>query len=261
MWCQHRAPKRPPLISPSPQAARTPRRRRPPPVQTRCALPACAPQVRSPGCEPEVMSATVKVQLRLGLLRRAVYMVRPGRLLLPLLGAGAAAALFGGTTAAVVLLVLLAFTGFGGGGEEKAEGAADELGSDAGSEVAEVSSVSEASSSLLRQLSDDEGEPPSPRETLATLAGAGGRGGWAGGGRRAAAERWHDPLLPDVAAGSSSLGGAGRVGLEETYGRKPAGRAQRPADSAMGSEPSTGSGLLAAAVRRRAGTAKPSSSQ
>lgn len=210
------------------------------------------------------MSAVLKVRLRLGLLRRAVYMVRPGGLLLPLLGAGAAAALLGGTAAAAVLLVLLVITGFGGGGGEAAEGAADELGSMAGSEEAEVGSVSgvsEASSSLLRQLSDDEGEPPSPRELLGVPAGTAGSGSWAGSGRRVAAERWYDPLLPDGSDTSSGLGAAGRVSTEEPHRRKPAAGAQRPADSAMGSEPGGSGGLLAAALRRRAGIAKPASNR
>ncbi|KAL4452355.1 hypothetical protein ABPG75_008017 [Micractinium tetrahymenae] len=214
------------------------------------------------GCEPEVMSATLKVQLRLGLLRRAVYMLRPGGLLLPLLGAGAVAALLGGTAAAAVLLVLLAITGFGGGGEA-AEAAADELGSVAGSdevEVGSVSGVSEASSSLLRQLSDDEGEPPSPRGQLGMLGGTAGLGGSrAGGGRRVAAERWHDPLLSEAGGSGSSLNAGGRV-LEEQSRRKPAGGAQRPADSAMGSEPGGSGRLLAGALRRRAGSAKPANS-
>lgn len=204
------------------------------------------------------MSATLKVQLRLGLVRRAVYLVRPGGLLLPLLGAGAAAAMFGGTAAAAVLLVLLALTGFGAGGGEAAEGAADELGSVAGSEEAEVSSVSgvsEASSSLLRELSDDEGEPPSPHGPLGVQAGAAGQSS-----RKAAAERWHDPLLGGATSGSS-LGRAGRLEAEQLYRHKPAAGGQRPADSAMGSDPGDSSGLLARALRRRAGSAKPSSSQ
>lgn len=182
------------------------------------------PQARNPRWGAEVVSATLCVRLRLGLLRRALYSLRPGPLLLLALGAAGTAMLLGGCTAALLFLGLLLWAHVGGGGATEASEAADEASSSSLSAEAEqlssASGVSEASSSLLRELEGEGEAPPSPHPAAAAAA--------------AKVERWVDSL-------PSGSGGGGA-------GRKPGGGAAPtgPADSAMG-----GSG--AAALRRRVG--------
>ena len=178
------------------------------------APPPLPPQTRNPVWAAEVVSATVKVRLRLGLLRRAVYSLRPGPLWAPALGCAAAAMLLGGGAAALLFLGLLLYTGFGGGAAKagSSEGAATSSVVSAADEVSSVSGVSEASSSVLRELEAE----PAPR-----------------GGAE-------EPLSPHPAAAAAAerveryldaLPGAGAAGLRA---RKPGAA---PADSAMGSEP------------------------
>lgn len=225
-------------------------------------------KTRSTACSAaEVESGVLKVRLRLGWLRRAVYWLRPGRLALPLLGLAAIGALMGGGAAAFVFLALLLWAGFSAGSGREAEAGADELGSVAGSDDAvSVSWVSDASSSLLRDLSDDEGEPPVPRQPSGTRGTAGTAAGFRPGRARAAGAGGGAEELLSVAGTSSAAAVAAAAEAADKYGGRPksAGeaRAGRPADSAMGSEAGAASGGLAGILRRRmAGGAKPSSSQ
>lgn len=64
-----------------------------------------------------MLGARVKVQLRLGLVRRLLYALRPGGLLMLLLGAAALAALLGGSGVAAVFIALWVYTGWGGEGQ------------------------------------------------------------------------------------------------------------------------------------------------
>jgi hypothetical protein len=204
-------------------------------------------QTRSPSWFAEVLSANLKVQLRLGFLRRIAYTLRPGPLGLLLLGTGAAGALLGGGAATAVFLGLLVYAGFGasGGG---AAGMADEAGSAAGDDdVSSVSGVSEASSSLLHEF-EEEGEPPSPRQHpgMPTAAAAGAAMPPTpvvlGPGRR---EMWQDALEELGVAPAAAPRGGERTGRKPTAG---------PADSAMGSEAGSS---WAASLRRRIGGDKP----
>lgn len=204
-------------------------------------------QTRSPSWFAEVLSANLKVQLRLGFLRRIAYTLRPGPLGLLLLGTGAAGALLGGGAATAVFLGLLVYAGLGasGGG---AAGVAEEAGSAAGDDdVGSVSGVSEASSSLLHEF-EEEGEPPSPRQHPGMPTAAAGAAMpptpvVVGPGRR---EMWQDALdeLGVAPAAVAPRGG-------ERAGRKAAAG---PADSAMGSEAGSS---WAASLRRRIGGVKP----
>ncbi len=183
-------------------------------------------QTRNPAWAAEVVSATLKVRLRLGLLRRAIYSLRPGPLAALALGCAAVGMLLGGGGAALLFLGLLLYAGFTSGGRS-GRAASSVAGDEASSsvsvsaleEVSAASGISEASSSLLREI-EEEGEaaegaplPPSPLPSAAAAAEK--------------VERW----LPSTSAAAAVPGGQGKAG--------------RPADSAMGSEGA------AAGLRRR----------
>lgn len=190
-------------------------------------LPFSPPQTRNPTWAAEVVSATLKVRLRLGLLRRAIYAVRPGPLGLLALGSAALALVLGGGGAALVFLALLLWTGLGGGGREAGAGGEEQSSSSVSGaeEISSVSGISDASSSLLRELDGEREAPPSPAPAAAAAAEK--------------VEQWWDAL-----PGTS---GGGRPG------GKPA--AAGPADSAMGS--GSGARGLAAAMRRRTSGNRP----
>lgn len=180
-------------------------------------------QTRNPAWAAEVVSATLKVQLRLGLIRRLLYTLRPSPLALLLLGGSALAAFLGGGAAALVFLGLLVYAGFGGGGEAAA--VRDELSSNmsADVEVSSASDVSEASSSMLREL-EDHGEPPSPRQ--------------------------HPGMPTSAAAGAqAALGPPSAAGTSATVAGAPRRKAG-PADSAMGSDAGAAAGR-SGLLRRR----------
>lgn len=196
-------------------------------------------KTRNPRWAAEVLSATLKVRLRLGVVRRVLYTLRPGPLALVVLGGAALAAFLGGGAAAIVFLALLLFAGFGGGRGGDASAVQDEVSSNqsADVDVSSVSDVSEASSSLLRELEGEEGEPPSPRQHPGMQTAA------AAARRRSEEEEgaWYD-----AAGTSAAAAGGGRLA-----GRKPGGLA----DSAMGSDAGLGGG--ASVRRRRAGSKSP----
>ncbi|EFN54789.1 hypothetical protein CHLNCDRAFT_134746 [Chlorella variabilis] len=180
-------------------------------------------KTRNPAWAAEVVSATLKVQLRLGLIRRLLYTLRPSPLALLLLGGSALAAFLGGGAAALVFLGLLVYAGFGGGGEAAA--VRDELSSNmsADVEVSSASDVSEASSSMLREL-EDHGEPPSPRQ--------------------------HPGMPTSAAAGAqAALGPPSAAGTSATVAGAPRRKAG-PADSAMGSDAGAAAGR-SGLLRRR----------
>lgn len=185
------------------------------------------PQARNPQWGAEVVSATLYVRLRLGLLRRALYSLRPGPLLLLALACAGAALLLGGCTAALLFSGLLLWAHSGGGAAETGE--ADEASSSISAQAEQLSSasgVSEASSSLLRELDGEAGAaPPSPLPAAAAAA--------------AKVERWYDSLPSGSGAGTARKPGDGAA---------PTG----PADSAMGSS-GAGERGTAAALRRRVG--------
>jgi hypothetical protein len=185
-------------------------------------------KTRNPAWAAEVVSATLKVRLRLGLLRRAIYSLRPGPLVALALGCAAIGMLLGGGGAALLFLGLLLYAGFSSstaGGRAASSAAGDEASSSlsvsALEEVSAASGISEASSSLLREIEEEEGEgkllPPSPRPSVAAAAEK--------------VERW----LPSTSAAAAAAGGQGK--------------AARPADSAMGGSEAS----AAAGMRRRAG--------
>lgn len=199
------------------------------PSQCPPALPVFLPQTRNPAWAAEVVSATLKVRLRLGLLRRAIYSLRPGPLTALALGCAAVGMLLGGGGAALLFLGLLLYAGFssGAGGRAASSAAGDEASSSVSvsalEEVSAASGISEASSSLLREIEEEEGEAgegqPFPASPLPSAAAAAEK-----------VERW----LPSTSAAAAADGQ-----------RKPG----RPADSAMGSEGSA----AVAGLRRRAG--------
>lgn len=108
-------------------------------------------KTRDPGWAPELLSAQVSVRLRMGLLRSILYTLRPGTLLMLLLGGSALACLLGGSTAAAVCFALWLYTLWGAyrseGAAEKAAGEAGE-GSEAGSSVLSGVDGEEITSSL-----------------------------------------------------------------------------------------------------------------
>lgn len=196
--------------------------------------PACAhavsAQTRNPAWAAEVVSATLNVRLRLGLLRRAIYSLRPGPLAALALGCAAVGMLLGGGGAALLFLGLLLYAGFSSGGGRAVSSAADDAASSSSisvsalEDVSAASGISEASSSLLREMAEEEGDgeagegkplPPSPQPSAAAAAEK--------------VERW----LPSTSAAAAAGGPL---------------KATRPADSAMGSE-----GSAAAGLRHRAG--------
>lgn len=100
-------------------------------------VPPHALQTRDPSWAPEVLSASVHVRLRMGLVTRLLYALRPGVLPMALLAAAAVAAVLGGSTAAVVFLALWAYTIWGGAAGAEQDGTARA----AGSEAEELSST------------------------------------------------------------------------------------------------------------------------
>ena len=97
----------------------------------RAGLTACCAaahsQLRESSWVPEVAAARARVQLRLGLLTRALYALRPGMPLMLLLGGAALSALLGGSVAATVFFLIWLYTvawgpaaGAAGEGEEGA---------------------------------------------------------------------------------------------------------------------------------------------
>ena len=85
---------------------------------------------------PNVLSATARVHLNVGIFRRVLYHLRPHSLLALALSAGAVCAAFGGSFGVVLSLGLLAYTlmTWGGGGEEAVRGGTD---SDSASDLLE----------------------------------------------------------------------------------------------------------------------------
>ena len=191
--------------------------------------PLCFPphlQTRRPGWAAEVVSAELKVQLRLGLVRRAIYTLRPGTLLALVLGGAAVAMMLGGGAAALLFLALLLYAGVSSRGSAASEGeAASVSGASGYEEVSSVSGVSDASSSLLRELDGEgtahEGSPPSPHPAAAAAEHV---------------ERYLDTLPSRSAAAGQRA-------------QRKAGEAAGPADSVASHA------AAAAALRRRIGGA------
>ena len=121
---------------------------------------------RTDSSGPSVISADLRVHLRVGLLRKTLYYLRPNSLLALALGAGAACAAVGGSMGAALCLALLAYTLIrGGGGDGSVSGgrgsrlaANNRADSDSASELlAGVSSVATTPRDI-DLTSEDEGE-------------------------------------------------------------------------------------------------------
>ncbi len=113
-------------------------------------------QTRDPNWAPEVLSAQVAVRLRMGLLRRILYSLRPSALPMLLLGAAALASILGGSTAAAICFALWLYTLWGaresaepgrGGAAGEEDGSGSVLSGAEGEELAgSVSGLSEVES-------------------------------------------------------------------------------------------------------------------
>lgn len=134
-----------------------------------------AVKARNPLNPAEVVSAVLKVRLRLGIVRRVIYWFRPRPVLALALGAGGLGLLLGGGATALAFIALLLLAGFGGGGAAQDKAAAaegDDVYSDAesGVELSSDSGGSEASSSLLRDAEQQEAGPSRPAGDAAAAA-------------------------------------------------------------------------------------------